>query len=72
MKTTVNKDLEAERIRSQNLNIRFELLKLAIDTAKIGSVKEASSEDIISSAEKYWDWLKENKGVSKLLSGGKG
>lgn len=67
-KTMVNKDVEAERIRSQNLNIRFELLKLAIDTAKIGSLKEATAEDITASAEKYWNWLKENKGVSKLLT----
>lgn len=67
-KTMVNKDVEAERIRSQNLNIRFELLKLAIDTAKIGSLKEVAAEDITASAEKYWNWLKENKGVSKLLT----
>ena len=64
----VNKDVEAERIRSQNLNIRFELLKLAIDTAKIGSLKEVAAEDITTSADKYWNWLKENRGVEKLLT----
>lgn len=69
MQQKVNTDVRADQIRTQNLSVRFELLKLAVDTHKTGRIgEEVTHDQIIKTAKAYWDFVKENKGVEKLLT----